>query len=248
MAALSWEEICERADKCNKVAIGIIKNKNTEKRFLVRCKICNYESQLYIRSFKNCKGCMIISYRKSFFNFENAAKLVHGNKYSYNSNTYISSSLKTEIYCNNCQYYFYQTPHNHLRGHGCPKCNESKGEIRVANYLRKNDIIFDSQKKFKDLKDKRNLKFDFYLSDLNLLIEYDGEFHYKPKRGSNPEEKQKNLEDCQRRDKIKNEWSLRNNIPLLRIPYWDFDKIETLIEAFILRYDKREIKQLALEF
>ena len=35
-----------------------------------------------------------------------------------------------------------------------------------------------------------------------------------------------------------------NNIPLLRIPYWDYDRIEELIEAFILQHTKKkEIKQ-----
>jgi hypothetical protein len=63
-----------------------------------------------------------------------------------------------------------------------------------------------------------------------------------------PEIKQKNLEICQRNDKIKNEWAKANNIPLLRIPYWDYDRIEELIEAFILQHTKKkEIKQLVLE-
>jgi hypothetical protein len=135
-----------------------------------------------------------------------------------------------------------------LKGSGCPKCNESKGENKVAKYLSDNNISFIPQKIFKTLKDKRYLKPDFYLSELNLFIEYDGVGHYFPVFGSTPEEKQKNLEDCQRRDKIKNEWARKNNIPLLRIPYWDFDRIEELIEAFILQHSKKkEIKQLVLE-
>ena len=91
------------------------------------------------------------------------------------------------------------------------------------------------------------LKCDFYLKDFTLLIDYDGEYHYKPVRGSTPEQKQKNLEICQRRDKIKNDWAKVNNIPLLRIPYWDYDRIEELIEAFILQHTKKEIVQLSLE-
>jgi hypothetical protein len=79
-------------------------------------------------------------------------------------------------------------------------------------------------------------------------VEYDGEGHYLPCFGSTPEIKQKNLEICQHRDKIKNEWAKANNIPLLRIPYWDFDRIEELTEAFILQHTKKkEIKQLVLE-
>ena len=82
---------------------------------------------------------------------------------------------------------------------------------------------------------------------MNLLIEYDGEYHYKAIRGSTPEIKHKRFEDCQSRDKIKNEWAKANNIPLLRIPYWDFDRIEELIDAFIIEHTKKEIKQLVMD-
>jgi hypothetical protein len=83
---------------------------------------------------------------------------------------------------------------------------------------------------------------------LLVLIEYDGIGHYEPSFGSSAEERQKKLEEQQKRDKIKTEWAKSNNIPLLRIPYWDFDRIEELIEAFILKHTKKkEIKQLVLE-
>jgi hypothetical protein len=37
-------------------------------------------------------------------------------------------------------------------------------------------------------------------------------------------------------------------LPKDNIPYWDFDRIEELIEAFILQHTKeKEIKQLVLE-
>ena len=80
------------------------------------------------------------------------------------------------------------------------------------------------------------------------MIEYDGIGHYKARFGTTSEEKQKNLEDIQRNDKIKDEWAKANNIPLLRIPYWDYDRIEELIEAFILEHTSpKEINQLVLE-
>jgi very-short-patch-repair endonuclease len=176
------------------------------------------------------------------------SKKIHEQKYNYDFVEYVNSKTKVKILCNKCNNIFEQIPYNHLRGRGCPKCNESKGEIKVAKYLTENNISFIPQKTFKTLRDKRHLKLDFYLDDINLLIEYDGEYHYKAKRGSTPEIKQKNLEIQQRRDKIKNEWAKANNIPLLRIPYWDFDRIEELIEAFILQHSKKkEIKQLVLE-
>jgi len=176
------------------------------------------------------------------------AKKIHKQKYDYEQTYYKNNKGIVKIKCNKCNTFFHQRADYHLRGYGCSKCNESKGEIRVAEYLLENNISFSPQKTFKTLRYKNPLKFDFYIPEINVLVEYDGEGHYLPCFGSTPEIKQKNLENCQRRDKIKNEWAKANNIPLLRIPYWDFDRIEELIEAFILQHSKKkEIKQLVLE-
>jgi hypothetical protein len=239
--------LCERADKNNKTILGFMGNKYKQNFWLVKCDFCEFEAVQDISTFKRCKNCSILKSRDSFEQFEKKAIKVHGNKYFYGNVKYSGSKNKVEIFCNDCGNLFYQSPSNHLSGNGCPICNESKGELRVAKYLNKNNIKFAKNKIFKTLKDKSYLKPDFYLLLLNLLIEYDGEGHYFPCFGSTPEEKIKNLEDCQRRDKIKDEWASLNNIPLLRIPYWDFDRIEELIEAFILQHSKKEIKQLVLE-
>jgi hypothetical protein len=162
---------------------------------------------------------------------------------------YVNNLTKVKIKCNTCNNIFEQKPANHLKWEGCPKCNESKGENRVAKYLSYNNIKYTKNKIFKTLKDKSYLKPDFYLDDHNLLIEYDGEGHHKViNRSKNPKKNLENFHDCQRRDEIKNEWALRNNIPLLRIPYWDFDRVEELVGEFIFEYTKKkEIKQLVLE-
>jgi len=190
---------------------------------------------------KNCKTS-----NKEDFSLKSYNK--HPGKYDYSLVQYINAMTKVKIKCNACNNIFMQRPNDHLSGKGCPKCNESKGEIKVARYLSDKNIKFTPQKTFQTLRNIGLLKCDFYLEDLNLLIEYDGEYHHKPVRGSTTENKQKNLEVTQRRDKIKDEWARKNNIPLLRIPYWDFDRIEELIDAFILQHTrKKEVKQLVLE-
>ena len=176
------------------------------------------------------------------------AEKIHQQKFDYNLVEYKNSKCKVHIKCKKCNDIFIQRADHHLRGYGCPFCKESKGEIRITRYLVEKNMSFIPQKTFITLRDKNPLLTDFYLDDLNLLIEYDGEGHYFAVFGTTLEEKQKNFEDCQRRDKIKNEWAKANNIPLLRIPYWDFDRIEELIEAFILQHTgKKETKQLVLE-
>ena len=53
--------------------------------------------------------------------FIERASLVHGNKYRYDNSVYVSSKSKIEIECP-IHGPFWQTPHNHLSGAGCPKC------------------------------------------------------------------------------------------------------------------------------
>lgn len=116
------------------------------------------------------------------------------------------------------------TPGNYISGKGCPMCI-NKGESALHQLLLDMGYEVYKQKKYKDLKYKRILPYDFYLPKFNLLIELDGEHHreevyYK----TNISEKdiayaKKRLEETQYRDKLKNDYAKFNNIPLLRIEY-----------------------------
>lgn len=115
---------------------------------------------------------------------------------------------------------------------GCPRCAKSvsSNEIKLQNILLKWGYKFETQKRFKDCKDKYSLPFDIYLIDFNILIEYDGEQHYKIiNRDISNEKKIKNLEIIQKHDIIKNEYCKNKNIPLIRIPYWEQDDLECFL-------------------
>ena len=56
------------------------------------------------------------------------AKLVHDeDKYDYSKVIYINNKTKVCIICL-IHGEFWQSPEHHLKGSGCPICNESKGE------------------------------------------------------------------------------------------------------------------------
>lgn len=59
-------------------------------------------------------------------------------------------------------------------------CLNSKGEGRIIKILQEENISFEFQKTFEDCIGENNNKFrfDFYLKDYNLLLEYDGEQHF----------------------------------------------------------------------
>ena len=108
--------------------------------------------------------------------------IYHGNTYDYSKVNYIDNSTKIEIICKK-HGSFFQSPNQHIgvKSQGCPVCRESSGERMVREYLKVNNINFESQKSFQGLRgDKYLLKFDFYLPDNNLVIEYNGKQHYEP--------------------------------------------------------------------
>lgn len=129
---------------------------------------------------------------------------------------------------------------NFYRGKRCPKCNQSKGESKIEQWLKENNIDYERQYAFEDCRHLSLLKFDFYLPNYNICIEYDGEQHKKPIcfGGISEKEAIKEFKLTQERDKIKNEYCKTHNIPLLRIPYTEFDNIEIILESFL-----KEIKQ-----
>lgn len=97
------------------------------------------------------------------------------------------------------------------------------------------NIAYDIEKTFAGCKYKNKLEFDFYLPKYNALIEYDGSHHFESIKYFGGNEA---LKLVQKRDKIKNEFSVKNNIPLLRIPHTKFYLIEEEIMSFILSLDK----------
>ena len=101
---------------------------------------------------------------------------IHNNKYNYNKIKYTTTDEKVCIICPK-HGEFWQTPHSHLSGRGCPVCNISKLERKIHKFLEKNKIQYIPQQKFDWLGQQR---LDFYLPDFNVAIECQGEQHYIP--------------------------------------------------------------------
>lgn len=80
---------------------------------------------------------------------------------------------------------------------------------------------------FDDCIDKKPLQFDFYLIKENKIIEFDGEGHFMPIFG------EESFKGTQKRDKIKDIYCIKNNIPILRIPYWFRNYEDDLITDFL---------------
>jgi len=163
---------------------------------------------------------------KTFENFLLQSKNIHGNRYDYSNVNYINRRAAVEIICEK-HGSFFQTPKNHLKGSGCIFCKSSKGELAIIDYLNSKNIKYDYQKTFKDCKYKKNLIFDFYIPNINLLIEYDGKQHFEPEVFFGGKD---NFLENKKRDKIKDEYAKNNDIKLLRIPYTKFHQIKKILK------------------
>jgi very-short-patch-repair endonuclease len=239
---LTTEEFIKRAIKIHGFLYNYSKteyeNYNTP-----LCIICSnhkkpYEFWQTPHSHLNGKGCPLCNGTKKLTReeFIKRAREIHGDKYDYSKVVYKNNFTKVCIIYNNHgkPYEFWQTPKDHLHGHGCFRYESSKGELKIVEFLTKNNINFDEQKTFEKCKYKNKLRFDFYLPSYNLCIEFDGIQHFVPTdftSKSTNEEIMKNFKLNQLRDQIKNEYCEKNGINLLRIRY-DENIEEKLTEYF----------------
>ena len=164
--------------------------------------------------------------------FVKRSKEKHGNLYDYSKSEYKNNRTKIEIIChkkdkNGIEHgSFFTTPHSHMQGSGCPKCKQNyhlENEVRLL--LTQNNIDFEEKKTFEGLKYKIALKPDFYLPKENIIIECQGEQHFKPINfgGKNKEILNKQYHLIQKRDAIKREYCKENNIKLIEYTHVDIE-------------------------
>lgn len=141
---------------------------------------------------------------------------------------------KIDVIHNKCGHIYKVTPYKFIyNDRRCPKCNESKGEKRIEQFLISKNIKYKQEYSFKDCKYVLPLRFDFAVfnkNKLSFLIEFDGKQHFRPCDYYGGE---KSFKETKLRDSIKNEYCKKNNIKLIRIPYKQFDNIEKILSAHL---------------
>lgn len=146
---------------------------------------------------------------------------------------YFNSVTKVQVECQICKFVWLAAPKG-LIGlnkdqRGCPQCCSSKAENKIQKIFNEYHILYKKEFIFKDLKSRKGkpLRFDFVVfgdnEQIKYLIECDGQQHFRSIKfmGGN-----KRLQTQKENDILKNEYCLRNNYVLIRIPYTSFDKID----------------------
>lgn len=147
--------------------------------------------------------------------FVEKATAVHGGLYTYENTNYLRNKQKVAITCK-IHGDFQQRPDQHLSGAGCKQCKiPSKGERSIRRWLEDKNIKFKPEKTFDDCRNPNTgklLRFDFYLPDFNVLIEFDGIHHFMDR-----DLFRTSLKEIQFKDAIKTQYAKDNSITLLRI-------------------------------
>lgn len=204
---------------------------HTDKHYILwRCKCDCGEikdvtsSNLVNGKTKSC-GCLrkeqLIKRNKEHKNYSNIANQRFGKLVALKRLDEKTSNNQTIWLCKcDCGNYCKKGVSNLKRGNALScGCLKSKGEERIYQILQTTNLTVEREKTFESCRfsDSHQLAFfDFYV-DNRYLIEYDGIQHFESKKtGWNNE---KRLEYTKKHDEEKNNWCIKNNITLIRIPY-----------------------------
>lgn len=100
--------------------------------------------------------------------------------------------------------------------------NQSFGEKYLSELFEGNSIKFILEKTFPDLKNKNNLRFDFYLPEYNTVVEYHGIQHFDKNNNFYSNELIYN-------DKLKYQYCIDNDIKII---YFTLEKSNQILDYF----------------
>ena len=111
----------------------------------------------------------------------------------------------------------------------------SKGEDYIVSLLRAAHVKFEREKTYPDLHGKRNvpLRYDFYLPNFGICIEYDSEIHFQQVVHFTTH---RGYLAARERDRKKNSYCLARGIKLYRIPYWELSTIHNFNDLLRPQY------------
>ena len=111
-------------------------------------------------------------------------------------------------------------------------CIKSMGEYNIIQYLNNNDIEYEYQKRFDNLRGIGGglLSYDFYLPKHNILIECQGQQHYSPVDIFGGEEQ---FQYQRQHDEIKRKYAKDNDYDLLEIGYQDYATAAEKLSQYI---------------
>lgn len=207
----------------------------------VRCKVCKkewvtYPMRLKAPKSKGCTDCNAEKRRiemekefKEYLKTRDDLEMIGNFKRNY---------LKAKFKCRICDKEWSSIPDDIKKNYGCPFCKLSKGEKGIEKYLKEKGIEYISQWSEHNCIYKKRLRFDFYLPELNLVIEFQGKQHYEYIPFFH--RTKKNYLNCQMRDLRKKEYCKEHKINYLEISYLEQENISYILDHYL--YENSNLK------
>lgn len=200
-----------------------------KKRVIVKCTICGNKMNKIANNLMTNPSCCVCNKESRKLShdelIERMSKYrVDISEYDIDTTTYKNNRSKLKFTHKKCNTVFYTSTHSFISHNkcSCPYCRNSYYEKVIEKFFLDNCMNYQKEKKFEDCRYELPLPFDFMVDD-KILIEYDGRQHYLPIYGK------KHFEETLRNDEIKNNFCKVNNIPLIRIPYYLYKEIDTIL-------------------
>jgi very-short-patch-repair endonuclease len=195
----------------NKYDYSKVEYINTDTPIVIICKNHGeFKQAPYFHINRRC-GCPKCSnnVKLELLEFIEKANQIHNNKYDYSKVDYINNRKHIIIICK-IHGEFRQQPFSHLSNNGCPSCI-NKTEFKFFEKIKEFYPTIQRQYKVEWCKNKLYLPFDFVIEDYKIIIELDGEQHFK--QVSNWTSPEIQIE----KDKYKIECANKNGFSVIRL-------------------------------
>jgi predicted nucleic acid-binding Zn-ribbon protein len=236
--SLTEQEVDSRLKKIKR--LSPYKNSSFKMNWL--CLDCNHQWKTSFNSINAGHGCPKCNNSKLSNQHIDAALTDRKIKRIGN---YINNYSLIDWFCEKCKNIWSAAAADILRKDrptGCPKCSKQKNEKLVAWFLDHHKIQYHKIKL--EINGKKIFP-DFYISDLNLIIEYNGIQHYQPisfgKCANNDPIVIDNFVKQQQRDEYLRIYCKNNGIKLLEINGIEYKGLKLL--DFLKKYFKTEDKK-----
>ena len=216
----------------NGIQLELLEEYTTDrKNTLVRCLKCGHEYKARPNNIKQGFGCPSCAKTLPYTleTIKEKAKSIKNGEYTFIDNVYTGSKHKHLVRHEVCGYEWKVLISNFLFDTRCPDCYgvyESSGVSKIKQYLKERDINYLVEYIIDDLRSpiyNLPLRFDFYIPEFDIYIEFDGVQHFQDSR-------KYRLDRIKLYDKVKNEYCERNSLDLLRINYLEEDQIPSILD------------------
>ena len=210
--------------KFNSLTVLEKTNKKAGQKILYKCK-CDCGNITYVnrtdlqKSYILSCGCSKLKYKKG--DIINNKLIINLNGYQQHNN---SKHHYYRCKCLLCGRQYDALGQTLEKNVGCG-CQKSIGENNIKQILDNNNIQYIREYIFPNTL----YRFDFAILNNNKkvirLIEFDGQQHFEKNIKNSGWNTLEHYLKTNQHDKLKNQIAIQNNIPLVRIPYWERDNI-----------------------